>query len=65
MILVTVLLQGVHQQLSKKGGVTLSTADGLGLLFDHQALFQRKIIVYSVQLNLQADFIRVGHILRG
>ena len=30
-------IQGVHQQLSKI--VTLSTADGLGLLFDHQALF--------------------------
>ena len=33
--------------------------DDLGLLFDLQALFWLKIIVYRVHMNLQAVFVRV------
>ena len=37
----------------------LCIVDDLGLLFDLQALFWLKIIVYRVHMNLQAVFVRV------
>ena len=57
MILATVLLQNVHQQLSKR--VTRLQLTILAFCLILKALFQWKIIVYSVHINQQADFVRV------